>query len=71
MASTHRNRGLTDIELGDDKEGCQRKVEELAVLASFLACATGRTGREPRVDFFLVRLSNPLALWVYSLWYHL
>lgn len=31
------------------------RVDELQVLATLLAAATGRPGREPRVDFFLVR----------------
>ena len=45
---------LTDDELGDGPAGWRVKFEELAILATMLCGATGRTGREPRVDFFLV-----------------
>jgi hypothetical protein len=31
------------------------KVDEVQVLNAFLACATGRLGKETRIDFFLVR----------------
>ncbi|EIW70851.1 hypothetical protein TREMEDRAFT_28974 [Tremella mesenterica DSM 1558] len=45
---------LTDEELSDETVGWREKVEELAVWATLLAGATGRTGKEPRVDFFLM-----------------
>lgn len=32
-----------------------QKVAEVQVLNAFLACATGRLGKETRIDFFLVR----------------
>lgn len=55
---------LSDEELKDGSGGWERKVEELDVLASLLACGTGRNGQKPRVDFFLVSLyqleSGPL-----------
>ncbi|OCF42806.1 hypothetical protein I317_03408 [Kwoniella heveanensis CBS 569] len=45
---------LTDEELADGKDGWERKFEEVAILVTLLACATGREGRPPRVDFFLM-----------------
>lgn len=48
---------LSDEELKDGIGGWEQKTEELSVLASLLACGTGRKGLPPRVDFFLVGLS--------------
>jgi hypothetical protein len=45
---------LTDEELSDGPTGWSSKVEELAVLATLVTCATSRVGKPPRVDFFLV-----------------
>jgi hypothetical protein len=45
---------LTDEELSDGPTGWLSKVEELAVLATLVTCATSRVGKPPRVDFFLV-----------------
>ncbi|KAJ9096439.1 hypothetical protein QFC21_005261 [Naganishia friedmannii] len=39
---------------GGIASGWARRVEELQVLGTLLAAATGRVGREPRVDFFLM-----------------
>lgn len=50
---------LSDEELKDGPGGWERKVEELNVLASLLACGTGKKGKSPRVDFFLVCPSDP------------
>ena len=49
---------LSDGELGDGEGGWERKVEELAVLVTLMACATGRQGHPPKVDFFLVRIRS-------------
>jgi hypothetical protein len=46
---------LSDEELRDGVGGWERKVEEIAILVTLLACGSGRKGRPPRVDFFLVR----------------
>ena len=53
---------LTDKELGDGPEGWRRKVKELDLLATLMACATTRRGYEKKVDFFLVRLVSRAAL---------
>ncbi|RSH81577.1 hypothetical protein EHS25_006199 [Saitozyma podzolica] len=45
---------LTDEELSDGPTGWLSKVEELAVLATLVTCATSRVGKPPRVDFFLM-----------------
>jgi len=45
---------LSDEELGDSGGGWERKVEEVAILVTLLACGSGRKGQAPRVDFFLV-----------------
>ena len=45
---------LSDEELGDGIGGWERKVEEVAILVTLLACGSGRKGKAPRVDFFLV-----------------
>ncbi|WWC89561.1 uncharacterized protein L201_004485 [Kwoniella dendrophila CBS 6074] len=46
---------LTDSELdNNEKEGWKRKYEELAILVTLLACATGRKGKGLKVDFFLM-----------------
>ncbi|WVR07242.1 hypothetical protein IAU60_004283 [Kwoniella sp. DSM 27419] len=45
---------LSDEELADGKDGWERKFEEVAILVTLLACATGRPGHPPRVDFFLM-----------------
>lgn len=45
---------LGDEELEDGAGGWERKVEELNILATLLACGSGRKGKAPRVDFFLV-----------------
>jgi len=46
---------LSDEELGDGIGGWEKKVEEVAILVTLLACGSGRKGKAPRVDFFLVR----------------
>ena len=46
---------LSDEEIGDGPQGYTRKLEEIGVLVTLLACGTGRVGKPPRVDFFLVR----------------
>lgn len=46
--SEHGRNGQTDAWVAS-------KVDEIQVLNSFLACATGRLGKETRIDFFLVR----------------
>jgi hypothetical protein len=48
---------LSDEELKDGVGGWERKVEEIAILVTLLACGSGRKGKAPRVDFFLVRLT--------------
>jgi len=45
---------LSDEELKDGNGGWEQKVEEVGVLATLLACGSGRKGKAPRVDFFLV-----------------
>lgn len=50
---------LSDEELGDGVGGWERKVEEVAILVTLLACGSGRKGKAPRVDFFLVRPLMP------------
>lgn len=45
---------LTDEEVSDGSDGWTRKLEEVAVLGTLLACATGRKGKDKKVDFFLV-----------------
>ena len=52
---------LSDSELGDGEGGWERKVEELSVLVTLMACATGRQGHAPKVDFFLVRTRFPAS----------
>jgi len=49
---------LSDEELGDGIGGWERKVEEVAILVTLLACGSGRKGKAPRVDFFLVGSSE-------------
>lgn len=49
---------LSDEEVADGPEGWQKKFNEIAVFVTLLACATGRKGKDIRVDFFLV--SSPL-----------
>lgn len=49
-----RQWSLSDEELKDGPGGWESKVEELAILATLLACGSGRKGQKPRVDFFLV-----------------
>lgn len=49
---------LTDQELADGPGGWERKLEELGVLVTLLACASQRDGHAPKVDFFLVRRSK-------------
>jgi hypothetical protein len=51
---------LSDEELGDGVGGWERKVEEVAILVTLLACGSGRKGNAPRVDFFLVRPLLPV-----------
>ncbi len=46
-----RGWSLSDAELGDGENGWEMKVEELAALTTLIACATGRTGHPPKVDF--------------------
>lgn len=53
---------LSDEEVADGPNGWQKKFEEIAVFATLLACATGRKGKEIRVDFFLVSHSLPLYI---------
>ena len=45
---------LSDEEVGDGPKGWRRKVAEVDLLASLLACGTTRRGYEKKVDFFLV-----------------
>nr|XP_018263303.1 uncharacterized protein I303_04797 [Kwoniella dejecticola CBS 10117]OBR85461.1 hypothetical protein I303_04797 [Kwoniella dejecticola CBS 10117] len=45
---------LTDAELSDDKDGWERKFEEVAILVTLLACGTGRKGKDLKIDFFLM-----------------
>lgn len=45
---------LTDEEVADGPDGWVRKLEEVAVLVTLLACGSGRTGKNAKVDFFLV-----------------
>ncbi|WVQ99214.1 hypothetical protein IAU59_006346 [Kwoniella sp. CBS 9459] len=45
---------LTDEELADGRGGWERKFEEVAIFVTLIACATGREGHPPRVDFFLM-----------------
>lgn len=45
---------LSDDELKDGNGGWELKVEEISILATLLACGSGRKGEEPKVDFFLV-----------------
>ncbi|KAL0250754.1 hypothetical protein I308_102970 [Cryptococcus tetragattii IND107] len=45
---------LSDEEVADGPEGWQMKFNEIAVFVTLLACATGRKGKEIRVDFFLM-----------------
>lgn len=67
LGSTEGNKGsilremasdwsLTDEELGEGPEGWEAKVGELGVFNTLIACATGREGKETRIDFFLVRV---------------
>lgn len=51
---------LSDEEVADGPDGWQKKYEEITVFVTLLACATGRKGKEIRVDFFLVSHSCPL-----------
>lgn len=51
---------LSDEELRDGVGGWEMKVEEIAILVTLLACGSGRKGKAPRVDFFLVRLFSSL-----------
>jgi hypothetical protein len=53
---------LSDEELGDGVGGWEKKVEEVAILVTLLACGSGRKGKAPRVDFFLVRYLHCLVL---------
>lgn len=46
--------GLSDEELREGPGGWHRKLDEVGVLVTLLACATGRKGEKPRIDFFLV-----------------
>jgi len=46
---------LSDDELFDGPGGWERKLEEIAVLVTLIACASQKTGQSPKVDFFLVR----------------
>ena len=48
---------LTDQELGDGPAGWERKLEEMGVLVTLVACASQRKGHGPKIDFFLVCLS--------------
>jgi len=45
---------LSDEELGVGIGGWEKKVEEIAILVTLLACGSGRKGKAPRVDFFMV-----------------
>ncbi|AFR92180.2 hypothetical protein CNAG_07308 [Cryptococcus neoformans var. grubii H99] len=45
---------LSDEEVADGPDGWQKKFEEITVFVTLLACATGRKGKEIRVDFFLM-----------------
>jgi len=46
---------LSDTELFDGPGGWERKLEEIAVLVTLIACASQKDGHPPKVDFFLVR----------------
>lgn len=45
---------LSDEELRDGVGGWEKKIEEVAILVTLLACGSGRSGHKPRIDFFLV-----------------
>lgn len=45
---------LTDEELADGPLGWEKQLQEVGVLVTLLACATGRKGQSPRIDFFMV-----------------
>lgn len=62
---------LSDEEVADGPEGWQKKFNEIAVFVTLLACATGRKGKEIRVDFFLVsHLFIPYPTVLYSVLLH-
>jgi hypothetical protein len=47
---------LSDERLADGPTGWEKTLEEVGVLVTLLACATGRSGKTPAIDFFLVSL---------------
>lgn len=50
---------LSDEVLSDGPLGYEKVLEDIGVLVTLLACATGREGKAPRIDFFMVSRRNP------------
>jgi hypothetical protein len=54
LVSLAQKWNLDDEAIGDGPNGFERRLEEVAVLVTLVACASGRSDKPAKIDFFLV-----------------